>query len=102
MHKRATYPLPGGQTITIVHGDITAAAVDAIVNAANEQLQHGGGVAGAIRRRGGDIIQVESERWVREHGRVKTGSAAIGGGAAVGGDKRIDSILCLLSRMERD
>jgi O-acetyl-ADP-ribose deacetylase len=68
MHTRATYTLPGGRTIAIVHGDITEATVDAIVNAANEHLQHGGGVAGAISRRGGDSIQAESSRWVRERG----------------------------------
>ena len=79
MHTRATYTLRGGQTIAIVHGDITEAKVDAIVNAANEHLQHGGGVAGAISRRGGDTIQAESNQWVREHGRVAAGSAAITG-----------------------
>ena len=47
MHTRATYSLPDGRTIAIVHGDITEANVDAIVNAANEHLQHGGGVAGS-------------------------------------------------------
>jgi O-acetyl-ADP-ribose deacetylase (regulator of RNase III) len=36
-----------GKIIRIVHGDITEEAVDAIVNAANEHLQHGGGVAGS-------------------------------------------------------
>lgn len=77
MQTRATYTLPGGRTLAIVHGDITAANVDAIVNAANEHLQHGGGVAGAISRRGGDVIQAQSDRWVAEHGRVPTGSAAI-------------------------
>ena len=79
MQTRATYSLSDGRTIAIVHGDITEAHVDAIVNAANEHLQHGGGVAGAISRRGGDSIQAESSRWVREHGRVPTGSAAITG-----------------------
>jgi O-acetyl-ADP-ribose deacetylase (regulator of RNase III) len=42
---------PTGQTIQIVQGDITTEAVDAIVNAANEYLQHGGGVAWAIFKR---------------------------------------------------
>ncbi len=79
MVVRATYTLATGQALTIVQGDITEAAVDAIVNAANESLQHGGGVAGAIRRRGGDSIQIESDQWVRAHGRVATGSAAITG-----------------------
>ena len=37
--------LPTGQTLQIAQGDITLENVDAIVNAANEHLQHGGGVA---------------------------------------------------------
>jgi O-acetyl-ADP-ribose deacetylase (regulator of RNase III) len=41
--------------------DITALEVDAIANAANTQLAHGGGVAGAIRRAGGPAIQAESD-----------------------------------------
>jgi O-acetyl-ADP-ribose deacetylase (regulator of RNase III) len=44
--------------------------VDAIVNAANRYLQHGGGVAGIISRKGGPVIQAESEAWVRQHGPV--------------------------------
>jgi O-acetyl-ADP-ribose deacetylase (regulator of RNase III) len=62
--------LSTGQTLQLVQGDITAENVDAIVNAANEHLQHGGGVAWAIVRRGGEIIQQESNDWVREHGPV--------------------------------
>ena len=58
------------QTLQIVQGDITAETTDAIVNAANEHLQHGAGVAGAIVRRGGEAIQQESNQWVREHGPV--------------------------------
>lgn len=60
--------LPTGQTITLYHGDLTEETVDAIVNAANEGLMHGGGLAGAIVRRGGQSIQLESIQWVREHG----------------------------------
>lgn len=62
--------LPTGQTIQIVQGDITTEEVDAIVNAANEHLQHGGGVAWAILKKGGSIIQKESDEWVRQHGLV--------------------------------
>lgn len=61
---------PNGQTIQIVQGDITTEEVDAIVNAANEHLQHGGGVAWAISNKGGDVIQQESDAWIREHGPV--------------------------------
>lgn len=46
--------------IKIVKGDITESNVDAIVNAANSHLQHGGGVAGVISRKGGPVIQEES------------------------------------------
>jgi O-acetyl-ADP-ribose deacetylase (regulator of RNase III) len=62
--------LPTGQTIQMVQGDITTEEVDAIVNAANEYLQHGGGVARTISKQGGSAIQKESDAWVREHGSV--------------------------------
>ena len=42
-----------GITISVIHGDITAQKTDAIVNAANEYLSHGAGVAGAISSKGG-------------------------------------------------
>jgi len=70
---------PDGRVLEAVLGDITQEEVDVIVNAANERLAHGGGVAGAIVRRGGPQIQAESDRWVREHGPVPTGGAAITG-----------------------
>ncbi len=52
----------GGTRLRLTQGDLTGLAVDAIVNAANSALQLGGGVAGAIRRRGGDSIQRECDR----------------------------------------
>ncbi len=52
----------GFKTLRLVQGDITERDVDAIVNAANSQLQHGGGVAGAIVKKGGYVIQDESDR----------------------------------------
>jgi O-acetyl-ADP-ribose deacetylase len=59
--------------IELVQGDITTLDVDAIVNPANSQLRHGGGVAGAIVRRGGPGIQEESDRI----GFVPCGSAVV-------------------------
>ena len=50
------------QEIELVKGDITELAVDAIVNAANSRLKHGGGLALAIVKKGGEIIQEESDR----------------------------------------
>lgn len=48
--------------LELTQGDITNQTTDAIVNAANTALQMGGGVAGAIRRRGGQAIQEECNR----------------------------------------
>lgn len=62
--------------IHLVQGDITEMDVDAIVNAANNDLLLGAGVAGAIRRKGGDEIQKECNRI----GTIPIGAAAITGG----------------------
>jgi len=67
---------PSGQVVQIAQGDITAEAVDAIVNATNSRLMHGAGVAGAIVRGGGPQIQAESRQWVREHGPVSHNAPA--------------------------
>jgi O-acetyl-ADP-ribose deacetylase (regulator of RNase III) len=64
-------------TLELITGDITEMDTDAIVNAANEHLAHGGGVAGAIVRKGGRSIQEESTRWIQEHGPVHVGTAAV-------------------------
>ena len=61
---------PSNQALQVVRGDLTTEDVDAIVNAANEHLQHGGGVAWAISKKGGSAIQKESDQWIQEHGLV--------------------------------
>ena len=63
----------GNCEIKIIHGDITDMAVDAIVNAANNKLLMGGGVAGAIKRIGGASIEDEA---------IKKGPIAIGAAVA--------------------
>ena len=73
------YRTSSGQVIRSRQGDLTQEDVDAVVNAANSHLQHGGGVAGAIVRWGGQVIQDESDRWVRDHGPVPTGQVALTG-----------------------
>ncbi|MDO9299730.1 MAG: macro domain-containing protein [Anaerolineales bacterium] len=75
--------LSTGQSLQIVQGDITTEEVDAIVNAANEYLQHGGGVAWAIARRGGDVIQDESDKWIKQHGPVSHAQPAWTSGGAL-------------------
>jgi O-acetyl-ADP-ribose deacetylase (regulator of RNase III) len=70
----------GNAVLEITRGDITALAVDAIVNAANEYLKHGGGVAAAISRKGGPQIQQESDVLISTRGPLKTGEAVITGG----------------------
>ena len=73
----AEHQLPKARVLRLIHGDLTEERVDAIVNAANAQLQHGGGVAGAIAGKGGPEIQMESDAWVRAHGLVQHDDPAI-------------------------
>jgi O-acetyl-ADP-ribose deacetylase len=89
--------------IEAVFMDITFARVDAIVNPANEGLQLGAGVAGAIRRRGGQSIQEECDRI----GYCATGQAVVTGAGNLpakwvihavgpvwhGGDRNEDALL---------
>ncbi|GMQ84673.1 MAG: macro domain-containing protein [Acidimicrobiia bacterium] len=72
--------------VTVVEGDITGQDVDVIVNAANAKLLHGGGVAAAISRAGGPVIDEESRAWVAANGPVGPGVAAVtsGGDLAAG------------------
>ncbi len=66
------------KTIRLISADLTERDVDALVNAANSRLQHGGGVAGAIVRKGGQVIQDESD---------KIGYVPVGGAALTTGGK---------------
>ncbi|MGA2113085.1 MAG: macro domain-containing protein [Anaerolineales bacterium] len=75
--------LPSGQRLLLVSADLTQEKVDAIVNAANAYLQHGGGVAGAIVRRGGQVVQTESDAWRRAHGPARPDHPAITGPGAL-------------------
>jgi putative ATPase len=104
---KAEYRTASGQILRVCHGDLTEETADAIVNAANSHLAHGGGVAGAIVRRGGRVIQEESSRWVRERGAVPTGHVAVTGAGSLpcayvihavgpvwhGGNQREDDLL---------
>lgn len=63
------------EKMDLIKGDITEVDADAIVNAANTDLRLGAGVAGAIRKKGGDVIQNECD----EIGSIPLGQAAITG-----------------------
>ena len=68
---------PRGGRFEVVTGDLLAQPVDAIFNAANGHLAHGGGVAGIISRAAGPELDRESARIVRERGPLSTGAAAV-------------------------
>ena len=65
--------LANKKILRLVYGDITERDIDVIVNAANSHLKHGGGVAAAIVRKGGKIIQEESDKI----GFVRVGSSVV-------------------------
>ena len=69
--------------LSLYNGDITDEAVDAIVNAANERLQHGAGVAAAIVRKGGRQIQEESNRLIIRYGTLNVGGAVYTSGGTL-------------------
>ncbi len=79
----AEHLFPSGQRLQMVQGDLTIETVDAIVNAANEHLQHGAGIAAAIVRRGGYQIQEESDAWIEKHGPVTHASPAYTGAGSL-------------------
>jgi O-acetyl-ADP-ribose deacetylase (regulator of RNase III) len=74
--KLGSVILPSGQIFILAQGDLAEEKVDAIVNAANEHLMHGGGVAALIARRGGKVISEESKAWIEEHGPITHESPA--------------------------
>lgn len=75
----AELPFPTGRQFQVVRGDLLKEPVDAIVNAANGHLAHGGGVAGMISRAAGPALQAECDRIVRERGPLPAGSAVVSG-----------------------
>lgn len=69
-------PFPSGNEFQVVQGDLLEEPVEAIFNAANGHLAHGGGVAGIISRAAGPEFERESARIVRSRGPLPTGTAA--------------------------
>jgi O-acetyl-ADP-ribose deacetylase (regulator of RNase III) len=75
----AEQPYASGRVFQVVRGNLLEEPVDAIVNAANGRLAHGGGVAGVISRAAGPALQAECDRIVRERGPLPAGSAVVSG-----------------------
>eukprot|EP01125_Pyxidicula_operculata_P003794 TRINITY_DN1513_c0_g1_i2.p1 TRINITY_DN1513_c0_g1~~TRINITY_DN1513_c0_g1_i2.p1 ORF type:complete len:225 (-),score=46.95 TRINITY_DN1513_c0_g1_i2:35-709(-) len=77
---KRTIALPSGHVVSIKVGDITTENVESIVNAANSYLQHGGGVAAAISRRGGPKIQEESNLLISKVKSIPEGQVGVTSG----------------------
>lgn len=75
----------GNGEIAVIQGDITEQEIDAIVNAANNHLWMGGGVAGTIKRKGGGIIEKEAV----SRGPIEVGKAVI----TTGGDLKAKYVI---------
>lgn len=69
--------------VRVVEGDISTFQGDAIVNAANNHLRLGTGVAGAIAARGGGVIQEECDEILRRDGPLRVGGAAVTGAGSL-------------------
>lgn len=65
-----------GTTVRVVEDDLTTFDADVVVNAANRELRHGGGLAAALARAGGPEVQRQSDAWVAEHGPLTPDTAA--------------------------
>ncbi len=75
----ATMDLPGGRVFELVVGDLLSEPAEAIVNAANGRLAHGGGVAAAIARAAGPALEEEGARLVERQGEIPVGGAVVTG-----------------------
>lgn len=75
--RRFEVTLKSGVVVSVWKGDLAHFAADVVVNSANENLLHIGGLALALSKAGGPRIDRDSRDYVRNHGAVHTGSAVI-------------------------
>ncbi|XP_060922369.1 protein mono-ADP-ribosyltransferase PARP14-like isoform X2 [Limanda limanda] len=73
----ASYNMCDGLQVVVSHGDITKVVADALVNAANADLNHSGGVAAALSTAGGPEVQRESTTLALQIGKVATGDVVV-------------------------
>ena len=92
----------GNTTIEVMKGDITTLQVACIVNAANERLQHDGGVAKAISDAGGPTIQKGCTKYIQEKGLLSVGGAVLQGAGHLSCTKLIHVSSALWDPMTRD
>ncbi|KAI9535155.1 hypothetical protein NQZ68_007246 [Dissostichus eleginoides] len=75
--KKSSFLLGGGVELSVWKADLTNFKVDAVVNAANEFLKHGGGLAYALSIAGGSQIQKDSDDYINKNGHLGTGEAIV-------------------------
>uniref|UniRef100_A0A3Q3GGE1 Poly [ADP-ribose] polymerase n=1 Tax=Kryptolebias marmoratus TaxID=37003 RepID=A0A3Q3GGE1_KRYMA len=85
----AKYNLQHGLQVLVCEGDITKQDADALVNAANGDLNHIGGVAAALSKAGGPQVQKESKTIVKQTGKIPTGKVVV----TTGGNLKCKALL---------
>jgi len=78
-----------GFIITVAQGDIVCQNTQGVVNAANQRLAHGSGVAGSILQAAGQQLEKESKLWVRDNGLVSVGGVAVTSAGNIRGAKKV-------------
>ncbi|KAM8857668.1 protein mono-ADP-ribosyltransferase PARP9 [Synchiropus picturatus] len=77
--KRFTATLPNGVVVSVWKADLAKFQADAVVNASNVHLQHGGGLALALANAGGPQVPQDSKEYIRKNGPLQTGDAVVTG-----------------------
>lgn len=90
--RRFEVTLDSGILVSVWKADLANFPVDAVVNAANEHLNHGGGLALALSKAGGPQIQKESDDYIKKYGVLKTGDAIILGAGSLPCKKIIHAV----------